>query len=258
MRIAAWVPAALAVGALLGCGGDTASTPSDRVVHSLQNRHYGRGDDQTYDLYWTGRRAAAPIVVVVHYGAGLYGDKADYTPAALGTRLARDGFATASINYRLAPRHVWPAAVDDVHEAIRYFGRRYGTVFVIGLSAGGWFSEQAALTPPRPSGIISVAALHDASAFKQPWPGEVLAGADAKRASPLQNVGKGFPPILLLHGDMDPIVPFGQSTRMRDVLKSKGVEVEFVRLRGASHFSPERKFLNAFYPHVISWLRRHS
>lgn len=258
IRMATTMLVAVAVSGLLGCqsrrpAAGAAGTP----LQLLKDQRYGTGPSQTYDLYWKGEGPAAPVVMIVHYGGGFQGDKADYTPGTLGARLAEEGLTVASINYRLAPRYVWPAPVDDVREALRYFKERYGKVFAIGLSAGGWFTEQAALTPSAaPAGLISVAGLHDA-AINSPWPSRELAGTDPRRASPIRYVKSGFPPTLLIHGTADLIVPFNQSVRMRNALKSCGVEVRLVALRGKHHFGPEQEFFDAFYPYVISWLREH-
>jgi acetyl esterase/lipase len=247
---------AITAAGLLGCGKRSAS--SRRAVQVLQDQRYGPGPFQTYDLYRRGSGRDKAVVVIVHYGGGVEGDKADYTPAMLGTRLVNEGFSAASINYRLAPAYVWPAAVEDVRAAIRHFKERDGKVFVVGLSAGGWFAEQAALTPSTaPAGIVSVAAPQDMT-VNTPWSRVVLAGVDRKRASPIFNVKKGFPPTLLIQGTQDLVVPLQQAVRMRDALKREGVEVELVVLRGAGHFQPEPQFLDAFYPHLRSWLQEHA
>ncbi len=65
----------------------------------------------------------------------------------------------------------------------------------------------------------------------------------AKRVSPLTYVRSGLPPILLIHGGSDPIVPHTQATRLRDALKSAGVESELLTIPGGGHgnFSPEER-----------------
>ena len=47
--------------------------------------------------------------------------------------------------------------------------------------------------------------------------------------------GVEIPPFLILHGDKDRLVPFGQSVMLYEVLKSAGKTVEFYKIKGADH-----------------------
>ena len=64
---------------------------------------------------------------------------------------------------------------------------------------------------------------------------EGRAAADAM--SPLQILREGMvlPPMQLLYGDADPVVPFNQGERMYDKLCQLGYDAEFVRVTGAEH-----------------------
>ena len=54
-------------------------------------------------------------------------------------------------------------------------------------------------------------------------------------ASPLTHVTRDDPPMLLMHGDADTIVPIKQSEIMEGALKQAGVTVRFVRVPGGAH-----------------------
>ncbi len=64
---------------------------------------------------------------------------------------------------------------------------------------------------------------------------EGRAAADAM--SPLQMLREGItlPPMQLLYGDADPVVPFDQGERMYERLCKLGCDAEFVRVTGAEH-----------------------
>ncbi len=73
------------------------------------------------------------------------------------------------------------------------------------------------------------------------WPQEV-AGLDPAREPgsfvpfcPLKNVGKDYPPTILLHGDKDEDVPFEQSLWMSQELKRQGILHEFIVIKNGEH-----------------------
>lgn len=108
---------------------------------------------QKLDLYLpeTGE-GPFPLVVFIHGGGWFGGDKADGQEAAWVT-LRSQGYAVASINYRLSGEASHPAGLLDCKTAIRYLKAnedRYhidaGRVAVAGDSAGGHYALMVALT----------------------------------------------------------------------------------------------------------------
>jgi len=59
--------------------------------------------------------------------------------------------------------------------------------------------------------------------------------AIAKRVSPLTYVRRGLPPVLTVHGDADPVVPYSQAVRLHAALKEAGVPNELITIRGGGH-----------------------
>jgi dipeptidyl aminopeptidase/acylaminoacyl peptidase len=60
----------------------------------------------------------------------------------------------------------------------------------------------------------------------------------ARQASPISYVGKGNPPVLILHGDKDDLVPYAQSQRLHSRLDQVGVRNELITVKGAGHDGP--------------------
>jgi len=59
--------------------------------------------------------------------------------------------------------------------------------------------------------------------------------AVAKAASPLTYVRAGLPPVISIHGDADPLVPYQHSVRLQDALQKAGVVDELVTIPGGGH-----------------------
>ena len=53
--------------------------------------------------------------------------------------------------------------------------------------------------------------------------------------SPLTYLGKAAPPVLTIHGDADPVVPFTQATRLHAALDGAGVPNRLVPIHGGHH-----------------------
>jgi len=95
----------------------------------------------------------APVLVQVHGGGWTIGDKAQQG-LILMNRLAQRGWVCVAINYRLAPKHPFPAQIIDVKKALAWtkeniasYGGDPSYVVITGGSAGGHLAALAALTP---------------------------------------------------------------------------------------------------------------
>jgi acetyl esterase/lipase len=180
-------------------------------------------------------RTASPGVVVIHGGSWQRGDSTQLAP--LNGYLAARGYLVAAINYRLSPAHQFPAARDDVQAAIAYLktnaaplGLDAERLVLLGRSAGGQLALLVAYTARDPAirGVISFYGWTDLrhnyaypanprvydtrgifEAHLGGSPDKVPALYDA--ASPINFVGPGLPPTLLIHGGRDELISLAQS-----------------------------------------------
>lgn len=243
-------------------------------VKVLRDLEFARPDDrpQLLDLYLPEKPAETPLPLIVWvHGGGWSGGSKDRCP---GTYLADEGFAVASINYRLTDVAQWPAQIDDCRAAIRWLRQHadeYGLdaehVGVWGGSAGGhlvallgtldapdvagepscrvqavcdWYGPSDLLT--MPPNVLS-AGKTEADLAKSN--GAKLLGGTvrdrpeaAKQASALYQVSREDAPFLIMHGDQDPAVPLEQSARLHEALQKAGVESTFEIVAGAGHGGP--------------------
>jgi acetyl esterase/lipase len=217
---------------------------------------YGRDPARRYDLYPAAPGSARPLVIVIHGGGGFLGTRSDYTARTLARILSRAGWTCASIDHRSAAQHPWPAALDDVRQAIRHFATAYqGPVILAGFSAGGLLAEMAASDTPNVLAVVAVSAPQDLADTPGEWPRAWLAGRPLAVASPLRVVRR-LPPTLLIHGTADPVVPVRQAERMTRLLRKRGCDVTYVPLSGVDHFDQSRnQFPSVVREHILPWLR---
>lgn len=114
---------------------------------------YGESESQYIDLYLPDNTENAPLFVIVH-GGGFIANDSQSKQARFMIRYFRDhGFACASVNYRLAAEAPFPAACDDVRDAVHFldehaadYGYNAEKIGIFGESAGGYLATREALT----------------------------------------------------------------------------------------------------------------
>lgn len=80
-----------------------------------------QSEAQKLDLYLpTAGDGPFPVVVMVHGGGFMFGDKADGAGLTGVDQLLEAGYAVASINYRLSGEAIWPAQINDAKAAVRF------------------------------------------------------------------------------------------------------------------------------------------
>ena len=209
--------------------------------------------------------ADAPVLVHVHGGGWVFGNER-IQGEVLMSELARRGWVCVSITYRLSPRATWPDHIVDVKRALAWtrdhiadYGGNPEFIAITGGSAGGHLSSLAALTPCDPEyqpgfesadttvqaavplyGVYDIADLADAGGGNRDivdvWQKVVMKALVAddpapwERASPITRIESDAPPMLVIHGANDTLVPVGQARRfverLREVSRQTTIYVE--------------------------------
>jgi acetyl esterase/lipase len=189
--------------------------------------------------------AASAAILYLHGGAYCIGSPATHRAAT--ARLARaTGLPVFAADYRLAPEHPFPAAVDDAVSVYRAL-LAVGPVIVAGDSAGGGLAvatalavRQSQIRPPAALVLFSPwvdlttslltdeAAAHEAvlsPAWLRACARHYLAGGDpmAPLASPIYEDLRGLPRTLIQVGSDELL--YGDAVRIHDALVSGGVAV---------------------------------
>ena len=238
------------------------------------------GEPQTLDAWVPEGKGPFPTVIVVHGGGWINGHKGMYvTPVFQPLKDA--GFAWFTINYRLAPKHQFPAATDDTFAAIEWVkahAKEYKVdrrrIALLGESAGGHIvaycgavgkgKRKVAAVVDFYGGndLLSLAKTKGYSKGLQSFFGAPALNAEVEKrladASGANHVHRGMPPFLFIHGTKDAAVPYEQSPMMCDKMKAAGARCEVYTVENAPHgVGPWEKnpAFQAYKAKMVEWLK---
>jgi acetyl esterase/lipase len=240
-----------------------------------QGKNLAYGPHGRFNLLDVWRRAdlpkdaKAPVLLQVPGGAWITGNK-QVQAYPLMSHLAENGWVCVAMSYRLAPKATWPDFLIDVKRAIAWIraniadhGGAPEFLAITGGSAGGHLSSLAALTPNDPAyqpgfedvdtsvkAAVPLYGVYD-------WVDETHVGhsglprmlermvvkgklkdnpAPYHDASPLYQIGADAPPMFVLHGTNDSLVPVEQARLFVDKLRETSKEtVAYAELALAQH-----------------------
>ncbi len=225
---------------------------------------------QTLDLYLPKDNAQGPATLIVwmHGGAWMLSNK-DWNNVKY---LVKHGYALASVDYRLSDDARFPAQIQDCNTALNFlltnaaaYGYSPKHFAVGGASAGGHLAlllglarnEKAFGADPsvKPFAILDFFGPTDLTSLLDETEGHSHQVQDValrrlfgspltdhldmiRAASPMTYVNPENPPVLILHGDKDDLVPYGQSQKLRTRLDEAGVRNDLITVKGAGHDGP--------------------
>lgn len=204
-----------------------------------------------------------PAVVFCHGGGFVFGDL-DTHDGMCRELAVQSGCAVVAVDYRLAPEHQFPSAVEDCLAAIRHvigvapaLGLNSGALALVGESAGGHIAIGAALMAKTEAIVLRHVALIypvidlrcDSQSMHEfakgylltreaiQWFWECYVPEASTRADPrvalLAADLHGFPPATIITGEFDPLRDEGEMFAMR--LRAAQVPVEVHRYAGMIH-----------------------
>lgn len=226
---------------------------------------------QTLDIYLPAGAKLWPVIVYIHGGAFRMGSKHDRVPLAM---LAR-GYAIVAINYRLSQHAIFPAQIQDCKAAVRWVRAHATTyqldatrIIAWGESAGGHLASMLGVSghigawevgahrdqSSRVQGVVDFygptdflqmdtqrlphGMVHDDADSPE---SELVGGAiqahpqATAQANPITHVRSDAAPFVVIHGDADPLVPYGQSVILVEALQRAGIPVTFYTVAGGGH-----------------------
>ncbi|EMV9342250.1 TPA: alpha/beta hydrolase fold domain-containing protein [Vibrio diabolicus] len=234
-----------------------------------------------------------PLLVWVHGGAWKRGSKdaiPEKNPLLLQSVL-NEGYALASVDYRLSGEASFPQPVQDINDALNYLydnaeklGIKADNVVIMGRSAGGHLAGFIGATnsayhqvdfyePPKykvsavvsffgPTDLLELSNKGGKKTSKKSSVSRFLGDIPnnipklAKKASTTSYVNENTPPYIQLHGTLDKRVPLSQSEILKAKLDEHGVTNQLFIEEGVGHSAPVFD-TEKYVTHVLDFLNKH-
>jgi acetyl esterase/lipase len=275
----------LAALAVLACAcHDHSTDPTPEPAESFANLPYGTDPAQVMDVVLpAGRTSATPVLVFIHGGAWIGGDKSIFTSTDL-TRFSDHGYATVNINYRLVTPNIHdPSPSEDVTAALDFIAAHAGEYHVnparfglVGHSAGAHLALLASYRYDPTHRIKAVASLSGPTDLTDP----VFLGILSTRqvleeylgvtqeahperwtgASPVSVATASAAPTIIVHGKVDVLVPYqSQAERLHLRLVALQVPDEYDLFPNYNHdlgYVALNHFPDAVWDPVLAWFER--
>ncbi|MCS0125319.1 alpha/beta hydrolase [Vibrio alginolyticus] len=234
-----------------------------------------------------------PLLVWVHGGAWKRGSKdaiPEKNPLLLQSVL-NEGYALASVDYRLSGEAIFPQPVQDINDALNYLygnaeklGIKADNVVIMGRSAGGHLAGFIGATnsaynqvdfyePPKykvsavvsffgPTDLLELSNKGGKKTSKKSSVSRFLGDIPnnipklAKKASTTSYVNENTPPYIQLHGTLDKRVPLSQSEILKAKLDEHGVTNQLFIEEGVGHSAPVFD-TEKYVTHVLDFINKH-
>jgi len=227
----------------------------------------GGGEDLKLDLAMPKELDhPVPAIVAIHGGGWSQGERSDMHEVM--KRAAKHGFVAATVSYRLAPEHRFPAQVEDVKCAVRYLRAHADELHIdpeqigaFGISAGAHLAMmlgtldssdgmegeggnpdvsskvQAVVSFVGPVNLVRTSYSDTQEQILEAFFGGKPLNkiADCRRASPIVYVNEGDAPMLLFFGTKDPLIDADQAYQIAEALTDAKVPGRVEMLLGAGH-----------------------
>ncbi|WP_338792978.1 alpha/beta hydrolase [Bernardetia sp. MNP-M8] len=242
----------------------------------LQDVAYGDDAQQKYDIYLPKQRSSAKtkVVVLVHGGAWVEGDKADMNGIYDYLKTFAPEYAVVNINYRLAnfTREPFPMQIEDIKsiiEDLKNKSQEYGILnqyAFVGVSAGAHLSMLYSYKYDKENQVKVVCDVVGPTDFlhssytNSPNPEtqqialaiQLLTGKTVENdatyfenISPKYAINSQSPPTIMFYGGVDTLVPFQQGEVLKETLSQFNVTNEYYIYPEEGHGFNEANILDA-------------
>jgi acetyl esterase/lipase len=253
----------------------TTSAVTVKEVHDIAYREAAPGETignhNKLDLYLPTGAKDFPVVLIVHGGAWMVGDKNWDSIPNIARTFAKEGIGAVGVNYRLSPTVQHPTHIKDVadafawvHKHIGEYGGRNDKFTIMGHSAGGHlvallatddsYLKAVGLGRENIQGVVGVSGVYHitevglntigrrrAGSTEGPpeaTPFQRIFGKDpdaARQASPISHLHAGLPPILVVYAQDDLPTLGLQAMAFDAALKANKCDTTLMKVDSRNH-----------------------
>ena len=225
------------------------SAAARQRLTGVYDLRYGTRSQQTFDLHRAALSPSAPppLVLFLHGGYWRALDKRDHSFVA--PLFVEAGVPLANINYDLCPSITLDEIVDEIREAVLYcahhaaarrlclVGHSAGAHLVARMLAQDWAA--AGLPADTITGVVALSGIYEPEVvLRLAVNAEIgLTAAMAARHDGLRQPPQCQVPVLIAVGGAEPAGWIGQSRAYHDVCVAAGLDVHWMCVEGANHFT---------------------
>jgi acetyl esterase/lipase len=233
--------------------------------------------EQAMDVYLPQGRDTVntPVVILIHGGSWVTGEKEDFDGLGLDTFFNNNGCALVNMNYRLDMTYKYPAPVDDIGLVMAYIMKNAGKwkinpnrICLFGRSSGSQLAMIYAYTRNKDNRVKAVVDgfgptdLADSTVVNTTLGGNVayMLGNYAANtqtwqdASPVNYTSNAVPTIIF-QGSLDSLVYPKQSQLLQASLANNGVPCQYINWIGVGHGWNQAQWL-VWRNATIAWLKK--
>jgi acetyl esterase/lipase len=247
-------------------------------IEILKNIAYEKENpSSTLDIYLPEPKEGIklrPLIIWLHGGQLVCGDKADSGCIEICNGAAEEGYVCASINYSLAENYtnrwdICDKSVLDCKKAIAFlvsFSQKLSIdpkrVGVLGNDSGGvlallsaFSNNEKKLTPEKYNiELQAVANIFGGSDKRYDAPGGIPSNQKQNRLfSPETYIRKNLPATFICHGSHDSIIPASQAYILDDLLRLEQVPHDILIIEKGNHDLPK----SAYWDRLLAFLDKH-
>jgi len=250
------------------------------VIYSQVN-----GWDGRMDIYFN-PSVSTPLAVIINIHGGGWNHGTKESQSGFST-FFKAGFAVANVEYRMVDVAKAPGAIEDIRSAMNYLiihAKELNIdpkrIVLMGGSAGahlalmGGFLENDRRFDTNCKGTVDMKAAAVISKYAPSdfvdktdkfytyksllnWMGDKVEDATFRASiSPVTYIKKTSPPVFIVHGNADPIVPYEQSVKLHQKLDAAGVYNEFITVDGGKHGGFEKDKNSEINKAIIEFLKK--
>lgn len=256
-----------------------------RVIPNITYRR-ANGVELKIDVYQSRSNEGPAPTFIYYHGGGWVGGSKEANVLRLLPYL-EEGWTAVNVQYRLGDVSLAPAAVEDSLCALRWVVRNAGQygfdtdrLVVSGNSAGGHLALTTGMIPseagldrqclgdetPKVAAVVNWYGITDVNdllhgvnqkSYAVRWLGAQPDMTEiAERVSPVSYVRSDLPPIISIHGDADPTVPYNHAIQLHRLLDRAEVTNELVTVPNGRHGGFPANEMRRIYGSIFSFLNK--